>query len=55
MDAKSWFASLPRPNAARLTAYEIFKRAPSKALDIDIQISKFAEFNGAKKLSDEEW
>ena len=55
MDAKGWFASHARPSAARLTAYEIFKPAPAGALDIDIQIEKFAERNASKRLVAEEW
>jgi hypothetical protein len=55
MDAKEWFVSLPKPSWARVTAYDAFKRAPPKTLDVDIQIGKFAEFNIGKMLTDAEW
>ena len=55
MDAKGWFASLPRPSAARLHAYDVFKPAPVRMLDIDTEIGKFAKFNDRKRLVAEEW
>jgi hypothetical protein len=55
MDAKGWFAALPRPNWARITAYDIFKAAPARVLDVDTEIGKFAKYNDRKRLADEDW
>ena len=33
-------------------AYEAFKRAPDKTLDVSTQAEKFSEFNAGKVMSD---
>ncbi len=53
MDAKSWLSATDR--AWRVSAYESFKRAPDRALDVSAQAEKFSEFNAGKVMFDAEW
>jgi hypothetical protein len=53
MDAKTWRSTTTRP--WRVYAYDAFKRAPDRSLDVDTQADKFAEFNDGKLRTDAEW
>ena len=57
MDAKIWLSkTIPRGGRSwRVFAYECFKRAPDKTLDVSIQAERFSEFNVGKVMSDRDW
>jgi hypothetical protein len=57
MEAEEWFALAPEDGepSPRILAYDEFKKAPLKALDIDIQIGRFKEYNAGKRLLPDQW